>query len=128
VIAERYMSPGERVEEKPIVRVATIDPLRVEVVLPAALFGLVRLDDTLMVTPDTPNTAPRPAKIVLVDRLLDGPSNTFRVRLALSNPGGELPAGVRCTVDLGLENVRSLPPAPAGVPVMRRGIEERKAF
>jgi RND family efflux transporter MFP subunit len=128
VIAERYLSPGERVEEKPIVRVATIDPLRVEVVLPAALFGSVRVDDTLMVTPDTPNSVPRLGKIVLVDRLVDGPSNTFRVRLALSNPGGELPAGVRCTVDLGLEQLRSSPSAPAGVPAMRRGIEDRKAF
>jgi RND family efflux transporter MFP subunit len=128
VIAERYLSPGERMEEKPIVRVATIDPLRVEVVLPAALFGSVRVDDTLMVTPDTANTAPRPGKIIVVDRLVDGPSNTFRVRLALSNPGGELPAGVRCSVDLGLEKVRSSPPPPAGAPAVRRGIEERKSF
>ena len=29
IIAERYVSPGERVEEKPVVRLATIDPLRV---------------------------------------------------------------------------------------------------
>jgi RND family efflux transporter MFP subunit len=101
VIVERYMSGGERVEEKPIVRVATVDPLRVEVVVPASLYGTIALGALLNVTPELRNTAPRPAKVVLVDSVIDGPSNTFRVRLELPNPNYELPAGLRCKVDLG---------------------------
>ncbi len=99
VIAERYMSPGERVEEKPIVRVATLDPLRVEVVLPAPLFGSIRLGATLVVQPDMPNAVAREARVVLVDQLIDGPSNTFRARLELPNSNYELPAGMRCKIE-----------------------------
>ena len=100
VIAERYMSDGERVEEKPIVRVATIDPLRVEIVVPAELFGSIRRDSLLTVVPDLPNAAPHQAKVVLVDSLIDGPSNTFRARLELPNAKLDVPAGVRCKVEL----------------------------
>jgi cobalt-zinc-cadmium efflux system membrane fusion protein len=41
--------------------------------------------------------------------VIDAATNTFRVRLELPNPGGVLPAGLRCKVDLGLK----LPPAAA---------------
>jgi RND family efflux transporter MFP subunit len=100
VVAERYLSPGERVEERPIARVAAIDPLHVEVVLPAALFGSIRAGTWLSVAPELPGVPARQAKVVLVDRLIDGPSNTFRARLELPNAGYEVPAGVRCKVDL----------------------------
>lgn len=101
VVVERYMSGGERVEEKPIMRIATLHPLRVEIVLPATLYGSIQVGATLTVTPELPNAAPRQAKVVLVDSVIDGPSNTFRVRLELPNANYELPAGPRCKVDLG---------------------------
>jgi RND family efflux transporter MFP subunit len=103
VVVDRYMSGGERVEEKPIVRVATVDPLRVEVVVPAALYGTISAGSMLTVTPELPTASPRRAKVTLVDSVIDGPSNTFRVRLELPNPNYELPAGLRCKVDLGLD-------------------------
>ena len=78
-----------------------VDPLRVEVVLPAPLFGSVKAGATVMVTPEFPGAAPREAKVTLVDKLVDGVSNTFRLRLSLPNPGGRLPAGLRCKADLG---------------------------
>lgn len=101
VIADRYLSVGERVEEKPLFRVAMIDPLRVEVVLPAALFGSLKPGATISVTPEFPGATARDARVMLVDKLVDGVSNTFRVRLALPNPGGALPAGLRCKANLG---------------------------
>lgn len=103
IIVERYMSGGERVEEKPIVRVATVNPLRVEIVVPASLYGTIRVGSTLTVMPDLPNAKPRQAKVVLVDPIIDGPSNTYRVRLELPNANYELPAGPRCKVDFGLD-------------------------
>jgi len=127
VIAERYMSAGERVEEKAIVRVATIEPLRVEIVLSAALFGTVRVGDQIGVLPEIPNAAPRKGKVVLVDRLVDGPSNTFRIRLELPNPGRALPAGLRCKAELAQAVARDaaassdraapLPASAGGVPL-----------
>jgi RND family efflux transporter MFP subunit len=100
VVADRYLSPGERVEEKPMFRIAAIDPLRVEVVLPASLFAVVAKGATMRITPEFPNARPRLAQVALVDRLVEGASNTFRVRLMLPNADGALPAGLRCKAEL----------------------------
>ncbi len=101
VIVERYLSAGERVEEKPIYRVAMINPLRVEVVLPATAYATVRQGMSVTVTPEFPGATPREAKVTLVDRVIDGASNTFRVRMELPNADMSLPAGLRCKTDLG---------------------------
>lgn len=103
VVVERYLSAGERVEEKPIYRIAVVNPLRVEVVLPAAAYPSVRQGMEVSVTPDFPGAQARVARVSLVDRLIDGASNTFRVRLELPNADHALPAGLRCKADLGIE-------------------------
>ena len=118
IVTERFMSGGERVEEKPIVRVATIHPLRVELVVPASLYGTIPVGSELAVTPELPNATPRTAKVVLVDSVIDGPSNTFRVRLELPNPKYDLPAGPRCKVDLG-GDTKAADAAPAAKPAAR---------
>ena len=41
VVVERFMSPGEFVDQKPVLRLAAIDPLRVDVLVPAVAFGQV---------------------------------------------------------------------------------------
>jgi len=101
VVVERYLSAGERVEEKPLYRVAMINPLRVEVVLPASAYATVRQGMSVMVVPEFPGATARPAKVTLVDRVIDGASNTFRVRMELPNEDLSLPAGLRCKADLG---------------------------
>jgi RND family efflux transporter MFP subunit len=116
VIADRYMSAGERVEEKPVFRVAVVDPLRVEVVLPASLYGTVRAGALMNIAPEFPNAGTRQAKVVLVDRLIDGASNTFRVRLELPNAGMTLPAGLRCKADVaGMAGMVAFAPAANAV-------------
>jgi multidrug efflux pump subunit AcrA (membrane-fusion protein) len=57
------------------------------------------------VTPELPDTAPVQAQVSLVDKIVDGASNTFRVRLKLPNPKHALPAGLRCKADLGLKPI-----------------------
>ena len=100
IIAERYVNVGERIEERPMFRIARINPLRIEVVVPAALFGTVEKGMVARVLPDLPKAEPLDASIVLVDRLVDPASNTFRVRAELPNPGGVVPSGLRCRADL----------------------------
>ncbi|MCP5267110.1 MAG: efflux RND transporter periplasmic adaptor subunit [Burkholderiaceae bacterium] len=102
VIADRYMSVGEYVEDKPILRIAQIDPLRVEVVVPAAAYGKIKKGAQGTVMPEFGNAPPRLATITVVDRLVDPASNTFRVRLTMPNPDNDIPAGLRCKVDLGV--------------------------
>lgn len=116
VVVERFLSPGEYVEQKPVLRIAAIDPLRVDVLVPAAAFGRIEPGMTGKVVPELFNRSLHVATVKTVDRVIDAASNTFRVRLELPNPTGSLPAGLRCKVDLGIElpetMARGARPAP----------------
>lgn len=118
VIVERYFTSGERVEEKPMVRVARVDPLRVEVILPSSMYGSVGAGSSGRVTTDLPGMAPVPATVSLVDKVLDAASGTFRVRLLLPNPDGRIPAGLRCKVEFNAPALTATKPAalPASAP------------
>lgn len=118
VVADRFLSVGERVEEKPVFRIAMLDPLRVEVVLPASLFGTVLAGSALTVTPEFPGARPRLARVSVVDKLIDGASNTFRVRLDLPNRDLALPAGLRCKAELGARE-GAVPLQQAAAPVVQ---------
>ena len=100
IVAERYVTVGERVEERPMFRIARVDPLRVEIIVPAELFGTVKKGMLAQVTPDLPNAKTLKAHVVLVDRLIDPASNTFRVRATLPNSGSAIPSGLRCHAEL----------------------------
>ncbi|MBL8327952.1 MAG: efflux RND transporter periplasmic adaptor subunit [Rubrivivax sp.] len=110
VVVERHVGPGEYVEQKPVMRIAQIDPLRVDVLVPAAVFGQVAVGSTVPVTPELLQRQPHKAVITGVDRVIDAASHTFRVRLELPNPGGRLPPGLRCKADMAA----ALGMAPSG--------------
>lgn len=95
-VVERLMAPGEVVEEDTILRIAQVDPLRVEVILPSHMFGRVRPGDRAEIVPEAPVDQPRAAEVRIVDRIIDGASGTFGAQLILPNPDHELPAGLRC--------------------------------
>ncbi len=100
VVVERLLAPGEVVDEETILRVARVDPLRVEAILPAGWFGRTHAGDVAEVVPEAPLDAPREAVVAIVDPVLDGASGTFAVQLDLPNPERSLPAGLRCRVRL----------------------------
>lgn len=102
VVVERFMSAGEYVDDKPMLRIARIDLLRVDAIVPAAHFGKVQPGAKATVMPEFGNVREVAAVVRNVDRVVDPASNTFRVRLELPNPKGEIAAGLRCKVDLGL--------------------------
>jgi RND family efflux transporter MFP subunit len=101
IIAERYITAGERIEEKPAFRIVKTDPLRIEVVVPSSMFGTVHPGMTAQILPDLPGAGKVNAKVVLVDKVIDGASNTFRVRAELPNANAALPSGLRCKAELG---------------------------
>ncbi len=105
IITERYLSPGNRIQDQPIVRIAKVDPLRVEIIAPAKYFNQLKKGQSIKVTPDLPGFKPKTAKIKIIDRTLDTASNTFRITLELSNKDHSTPAGARCKVDLGLDAI-----------------------
>ena len=54
VVAERYVAVGERVEDKPLFRVAQVDPLKVQVVVPAAYYGKIAPGAAARIQPQLP--------------------------------------------------------------------------
>lgn len=100
VVVERHVGPGEYVEQKPVLRIAQVDPLRVDVLVPAGAFGQIQVGARAQVTPEMHGRQTHLAVVSGVDRVIDAASNTFRVRLELRNPDGKLPPGLRCKADL----------------------------
>ncbi|MFN0315781.1 MAG: efflux RND transporter periplasmic adaptor subunit [Burkholderiales bacterium] len=99
VVIERFLSAGERVEQKPLMRIAAIDPLYVEVFVSASHYNSIQVGGNAIVRPEIAGFEDRSGKVILVDRVIDPASNTFRVRIELANPNGALPPGVRCKAD-----------------------------
>lgn len=98
IVTERYVSPGEFVETQPLVKIAQMDPLRVEVVLPADMFYMIKPGMEAEIHPDIMEGRQYLATVTIVDRLIDPASGTFGVRLELPNPDYQLPSGLKCMV------------------------------
>ncbi len=99
VVVKRAGAPGDYVGEAPFLTVARIDPLNVEIIVPAAYFGAIRNGGEARVTLDQPIGGSHVAKVVIIDQVIDAASGTFGVRLELANPKGSLPAGLKCRVE-----------------------------
>lgn len=102
VVTERLQHVGEVAQAgegaRPILKLAQTHPLRVEVILPVALYGQLRKGGTARVEVERPLSGSYTATVAVVDRVVDSASGTFGVRLELPNPEGTIPAGVKCRV------------------------------
>jgi len=98
VVVERFLSPGEYVGEDPIVSIACIDPLYVELVVPSEKFGSISKGAKASVTLELPKSKRYSAQVIVVDQVIDAGSGTFGVRLLLNNPDYILPSGLKCRV------------------------------
>ena len=103
VVVDRMLNPGDLAESgsgrKPVLKVAQIDPLRVDIVLPASLFGQVKPGMTAVVAPQGSKLR-YTASVKLIDKLIDAASSTFVARLELPNPKLEVPGGMRCVAEI----------------------------
>jgi RND family efflux transporter MFP subunit len=101
VVADQLLYPGEVVDpndpKKPILKLVQIDPLRVHVILPRAVFGKIRKGMTGEVKPEAPAAGPVKGTVRIVDAVVDAASGTFGAFLEVPNPKLEIPAGLRCT-------------------------------
>jgi RND family efflux transporter MFP subunit len=123
VVTERLAHPGELAEagvgRKAILKIAEIDVLNVEVLLPFDSWGKVKPGTAIEVLPAVPAGTRVAAKVKVIDKVQDAASATYGVRLELPNPRHAIPAGIRCrAVFPGIEASagarRAAPPPRAG--------------
>jgi RND family efflux transporter MFP subunit len=116
VVIERYVSPGEYVYNQPLLRVAQIDPLRVEVIVPAQMFGRIVPGMTGTIVPELSEYGEKTATVTIVDKVIDSASSTFGVRLELPNTEHQMPSGMKCQVRFDIDqNVAGENKVTAGV-------------
>lgn len=98
VVVERFLSPGELASDKPILKLAQLDPLNVEVIAPVSMLGSIKKGEKVEVIPEEPLGKTYIGKVKIVDLVVDAASGTFGIRIELSNRDLSLPAGLKCRV------------------------------
>ena len=103
VVVDRYVMVGESVEGRSIMKLAQIDPLKVELIAPTEYFGLIRGGMEAKVYPEQPAGEAFTATVTIVDQLIDPASGSFTVRMELPNPDDRLVGGVNCRARFGFD-------------------------
>jgi RND family efflux transporter MFP subunit len=98
VVVERLLSAGELARQTPILKLAQIDPLRVEVFVPLSWLGRVKPGMKANVRPEGAGHQAYSAEVTVVNPVVDSASGTFGVRLEMPNPNNAIPAGLPCTI------------------------------
>jgi RND family efflux transporter MFP subunit len=99
IVVEVMLRPGELTssnQKDPIIKLAQVDPLNVELVLPVSAFGKIKAGQNAWVMPEEPVGGKYAARVEVVDQVFDAASGTFGVRLTLPNPERKIPAGLKC--------------------------------
>ena len=119
VVMERFKTMGEYVDEQPVLRVAQLDPLHVEVFVPVQRLGEIRPGMQASVWSDAVADQHWQARVSRVDRVADVASGTYGVRLVLPNPDYRVPAGLRCRLSFSAADPVSVveDTATASVPI-----------
>jgi len=98
VVVKVDLTAGEYVGEKPIMTIAQIDPLNVEVVVPVSEYGTIKKDMRAEVRPESPVGGVYMGKVTIVDRVVNAASGSFGVRVELPNHNLAIPSGLKCIV------------------------------
>lgn len=111
VIVEILLVPGESVDDRTreIIVIAEVNPLNVEIILPAEQFGTVQVGTPAEVTPLLPGEPVRQTEVSVIDRTIDAASETFGVQLQLDNADYAIPGGIRCDIEFGALNAATTP-------------------
>lgn len=100
VVVNRHYTKGEYVNIDPVIELANLNPLHIDLLLPASYFGQIKKGQSLLIQPESPTIAESQATVDIVDPLIDPASGTFRIQLTMPNPGNNIPAGLRCRAQL----------------------------
>ena len=103
IVVDRYAMVGESVSGRSIMKLAQVDPLKVELIAPTEYFGLIRKGMEVEIYPEQPLNQVFKATVTIVDQLIDPASGSFTVRMELPNPEDKLVGGVNCLASFGFE-------------------------
>jgi RND family efflux transporter MFP subunit len=124
VVVRRILQPGEYADPPQLMELAQIDPLRVEIFAPFSLLGRIRVGMEAEVRPEPPVGGVHPAKVTVVDRVVDAASGSFGIRLELPNAESRMPAGLKCKVRFPVALLVGTAP-PAGLRGSAEGPKRR---
>lgn len=106
VVTEQVLYPGEVVNpadsEKPILKLAQLDPLRVQVILPLTEFGRIKSGMAASITLEELVGGRYTGHVNTVDRVVNAASGTFVAFLEVRNPALNIPAGLKCRANFPL--------------------------
>jgi RND family efflux transporter MFP subunit len=99
VVTRVDLHPGEYADTAvPVLTIAEIRPLRVEVYLPAEAYPLVQAGMVAEIRPQEPIGGVHLAEVVTRDPLIDSASGLFQILLLLPNAEEAIPSGLRCRI------------------------------
>jgi len=113
IVLDRYATIGESITDRAIMKLAQINPLRVELVAPTEYFGLIQQGMKVDIRPERPANKLLKATVTVVDQLIDPASGSFTVRMALPNPDDHLIGGVNCLALFDFATPAQLAPSTA---------------
>ena len=96
IVVDRYTMVGESVNDRTIMKLAKVNPLKVELIAPTEYFGLIKKGMKVEIYPEQPIDQIFTATVTIVDQLIDPASGSFTVRMLLPNPEDKLVGGVNC--------------------------------
>lgn len=99
VVVERYLEPGELVDDAPFIKIVSLDPLKAEVVMRAEYYGQIEKGMPVTLYPEGRFNKAYAGKVLRIDPLIDAASGTFAVRVEIPNKDQHLPAGLKCRVE-----------------------------
>lgn len=103
VVMEVFKAVGERVDNDPIMRIAQLDPLYVDVIVPVESLAFIKQGMQASVSPRH-NKLHYTATVEKIDKVMDAASGTFGVQLVLPNPAHDIIAGVLCQLEFSPNN------------------------
>ena len=103
IVVDRYAMVGESVSGRTIMKLAKVDPLKVELIAPTEYFGLIQKGMEVEIYPEQPSNQVFTATVTIVDQLIDPASGSFTVRMELPNPEDKLVGGVNCMANFAFD-------------------------
>ncbi|MCA9083282.1 MAG: efflux RND transporter periplasmic adaptor subunit [Planctomycetaceae bacterium] len=108
VVTTIHQRSGMVEPSRPVVAIANLNRLDVELHLPSRLYGKIKTGQTLPLLASSPVHQPISGNVVSVSPVINAASDTFRCRLEILNANKLLPAGFTVRLDSSNKNVATV--------------------